>query len=326
MIYKSFSVCIFALLLAAVAGAANKQDEGRQLIARAIELSDIRAEGSPAFRMRASFQVLSTVSTNRGNYSELWASGGQWRREIETTDFHRIEVVQGKRWLFDSNATIPFGSGVVANALSQRIVTDQLKIKEITDKELGGRQVRCVKSETEFIIQMYCVNPTDNTLVSDESLSRTSGGHTNYLYKDYESFGNKIFPRTIEYKSEGEPGVEIRVVELSAEVSPGASQFEPPPGAFELANCLPSEMTPPTVKSSPDPDFPGGTKASSALVVLSMIVASDGALHNVQVVKSGGMPFDKEAVRAVQRWRFRAPTCLGEPVATQINVEVQFRR
>jgi protein TonB len=43
------------------------------------------------------------------------------------------------------------------------------------------------------------------------------------------------------------------------------------------------------------------------------------------VGQSLGMGLDEKAVEAVSRWRFRPATLNGQPVATKIAVEVDFR-
>jgi TonB family protein len=139
-------------------------------------------------------------------------------------------------------------------------------------------------------------------------------------------YGDHVFLRSVQYLREGQPGVEINISELIPEPSPDSSQFAPLSGALELTNCLAKEMTPPRAESTPEPDFPKGEHTDRALVVLYLIVGIDGMPHDIQVARSGGTVFDAEAVRAVERWRFKPSTCRGEAVAAQIVIEVDFRR
>jgi len=233
----------FLTLYAGAACADNKQQEGKNLIDRAIQLSDIRGIGAPAFRMKATFRLLSGPSTDRGSYSEIWVSNEQWRRETGVGSFRRVEVGGAKKkWLSDSGEVIPPGAAEVVRSLNLVGAPKQLKIKQVVNKDLGGVAARCVRSETEFEKEMYCVDPKDNTLLLHESLSRSS--HSSYVYRDYEKFGDQLFPRSVQYRREGEPGVEIDISELTPNPSRDPSQFEPLVGALELGNCLSKEMTP----------------------------------------------------------------------------------
>ncbi len=55
-----------------------------------------------------------------------------------------------------------------------------------------------------------------------------------------------------------------------------------------------------------------------------MIVGKDGHTYNIRVGQSLGMGLDEKAIEAVSRWRFKPATLNGQPVATQIAVEVDF--
>ncbi len=55
-----------------------------------------------------------------------------------------------------------------------------------------------------------------------------------------------------------------------------------------------------------------------------MIVGKDWHTYNIRVGQSLGMGLDEKAIEAVSRWRFKPATLNGQPVATQIAVEVDF--
>jgi TonB family protein len=62
------------------------------------------------------------------------------------------------------------------------------------------------------------------------------------------------------------------------------------------------------------------------IVVLQVVVTTEGRAANIRVVSGPGLGLEEQAVTAVQTWRFRP--ALGpnrRPVATQIGIEVQFR-
>ena len=56
-----------------------------------------------------------------------------------------------------------------------------------------------------------------------------------------------------------------------------------------------------------------------------MIVGTDGRTHEIRVQHSLGMGLDEKAIDAVRVWRFEPARRNGQPVAVQINVEVNFR-
>lgn len=59
--------------------------------------------------------------------------------------------------------------------------------------------------------------------------------------------------------------------------------------------------------------------------MLGLIVGSDGRPHDIRVSRSLGMGLDEKAIEAVRQWKFEPARKNGQPVAVQINVEVDFR-
>jgi TonB family protein len=309
-----------------VAGAESKQKTGEKLIARAVELSDIRATGAPAFRMKASFRIPSGSPADQGSYTETWESREEWRRETELGDFRRIEVGGHKlRWLFDNKeGTPPKEATVMKSTLDLHLLPEHLKVDSILDKELGGIAERCVKSETEYSRDEYCVDAKDNTLLSHETI--TARSRTSRVYRDYERLGEHLFPRSVAVGEDGQTLVEISITELVPEPSAEPSRFVAPSGAVEITNCLATDLTPPRARSAPDPMFPKNQQTKHAVVVLWLVVKADGKPYDIRVTRSEGIAFDQEAVRTVGLWRFMPARCGGESVPMEINVEVEFSR
>ena len=62
------------------------------------------------------------------------------------------------------------------------------------------------------------------------------------------------------------------------------------------------------------------------LVLLDIVVLSDGKVGNVSVAKSLDTTYglDQQAVKAVKQWLFKPGTKDGKPVAVQVSVEINF--
>ncbi len=83
----------------------------------------------------------------------------------------------------------------------------------------------------------------------------------------------------------------------------------------------------PRVLSQPDPEYSEEARKAKyqGTVVLWVVVGSDGKTHEIRVQRSLGMGLDEKAMEAVRTWRFDPAKKDGQPVAVQINVEVNFR-
>jgi periplasmic protein TonB len=83
----------------------------------------------------------------------------------------------------------------------------------------------------------------------------------------------------------------------------------------------------PRAIETPDPEYSEEARKAKfqGTVVLWLIVDQTGHPHDIRVSRSVGMGLDQKAIEAVRRWRFEPATKDGQPVAVQINVEVNFR-
>ena len=63
----------------------------------------------------------------------------------------------------------------------------------------------------------------------------------------------------------------------------------------------------------------------SGTVLLSIVVDSNGLPRDIHVIRPLGLGLDEKAIEAVSKWRFRPGMKGGRPVATQAQVEVNFR-
>ena len=113
----------------------------------------------------------------------------------------------------------------------------------------------------------------------------------------------------------------------SQENSAIASRTQPILKACTSENPPPCADKAPKTTHAPDPEYSKqAVKAKiNGLVVLAMIVGTDGRAYNIAVVKPLGYGLDEEAIKAVQKWRFKPGQSAGKAVAVAVRVEVNFR-
>jgi periplasmic protein TonB len=96
-----------------------------------------------------------------------------------------------------------------------------------------------------------------------------------------------------------------------------------PPGIYPAGRM---GVTVPQPIYSPEPSFSDEARKAKqqGVVTLLLVVGADGRTSDIRVRQSLGMGLDEKAIEAVTRWRFKPATLNGQPVATQIEVEVDF--
>ncbi|HXF12475.1 MAG TPA: energy transducer TonB [Terriglobales bacterium] len=87
------------------------------------------------------------------------------------------------------------------------------------------------------------------------------------------------------------------------------------------------DVAPPKVVRKSEPAYTDEARSFKlqGTIQVRLIVNKDGSPENIQIVKPLGLGLDDEAVRAIQKWRFKPGSLKGVPVATLIDVEVDFR-
>jgi TonB family protein len=330
-------LAVTLLLFSSTPFASNKQSEAASLIERAKQLSDIRADGAPAFRLKLDFKATKKDgSVLEGTYTEVWGSKAQWRRETVAGDVRRTEVAEGqKRFLLEpGKALLEQLQGLPALSEIGRLQPEAWKPEKIENRSLDGANVRCV--ETLPVIRMgmirlpnsperkgggeapaLCFDGTIGVLVAEiePAMNRSEGEAC--FFSDYQKFGDRSYARSYKCVKGDQVRLEARVVELAAIPQVDPELFALPEGTKELTSC-PDPVRPPRVVYEPEPAAFHG----SGVVVILITVGIDGTPRNLSVDSSPSPKLEKTALEAVRQWRFRPATCDREPVEMKIAVEI----
>jgi TonB family protein len=331
---KMCAQMLIALGLLVLAGITAAEDKatGKELIQKAREVSDIRADGAPAFRMEGTFRIIPKKGGKEieGTYAEIWISRTKWRREAQTSSSQNVEIGAGsKSWV------VPAGADRLSKALSPRLTLrpqpfsrDAAEISRVSERQIDSIKMTCFESKTRWEKVVDCVDPANSVLLVHETVSRSTPApfHQSCMYRKYEKFGQRLFPRSIRCTSDPDDDVELTILKLVAEPLPDEALFARPPGAVEVGNCQ-TRPNPPQAVYTRDPAYPGHHSENfNVTVVLWTIVGEDGKPRDSRVARSVGKDFDQAALDALENWTFKPATCQGSPIALPINVEITFRK
>ena len=83
----------------------------------------------------------------------------------------------------------------------------------------------------------------------------------------------------------------------------------------------------PKIIYQPEPEFSEEARKAkfNGAVLVGLIVDQNGTPQNVHVIRGVGMGLDEKAMEAVRQYRFKPGTENGKPVATFLNVEINFQ-
>jgi periplasmic protein TonB len=94
-------------------------------------------------------------------------------------------------------------------------------------------------------------------------------------------------------------------------------------GAYRIGG----DVSAPQLISKVEPEYSEDARKAkySGTVLLSIVVDEHGMPRDIHVIRQLGLGLDEKAIEAVMKWRFRPGMKGGRPVATQAQVEVNFR-
>jgi protein TonB len=94
-------------------------------------------------------------------------------------------------------------------------------------------------------------------------------------------------------------------------------------GAYKIGG----DVSAPVLVTKIEPEYSEEARKAkySGTVLLSIVVDEHGLPRDIHVIRPLGLGLDEKAIEAVMKWRFRPGVKGGRPVATQAQVEVNFR-
>jgi TonB family protein len=326
MLSRRFASILISAVLTTNSLAENKGKEVAALIDRARQLSDVRADGSQAFVLEVEFRIQSDPAhPTNGTYTETWVSRSLSRTEISAGDYHRTEVInEKKRSVQSSPSGMDKDITSAVNTIAYRMDRLQLDSKgadKIIDKTSGSWLLRCIVGHPDGLggRMELCFDKSGGQFAAESMPYYSQGGEQvkKCVFQDFQKFGDKSFPMSARCLDRGGETIEGKVVQLTFKTPNDESVFAALPGAKEFPNCDVLPVTPPVAVEMPDPMI-----GPSWPVVLSLFVGTDGHPHDLQVVTSAGEEWDKAALDAVRRWRFKPAMCEGKPMEATVNVAV----
>lgn len=322
---------ILALSIAgflSAASANDKNNEAKALVQKAIDISDIRKEGAPPFRLKASLRITNDDgSVIEGAYSESWVSKEQWRKEIVLGDFQRTQVAIGRKsWTLDSSSTVPNGIRYLGRTFDLwALGPDLWKADKFEDLQFDGSAALCFRTKPENGgMSELCFDKTSGAILgrTDRRSERKKTVDFTYMYQDYQRFGDRLVATSYKALKDKKPWLQAKVSELTIRPELDQTMFAPLAGGREVYRC-PSRPQPPKAIWAPEPRPPAEMK-DDEMVTLSVFVGTDGKPHDLTVIDSVNNDYDQASLEAVRQWRFKPASCEGKPTELEIAIEVHF--
>ncbi len=313
-------VCSFSV-------AESKSEQAAALITRARQVSDIRAEGSPPFHLRAMIRIIADDGVvNEGSYEETWASPEMWRTEIDAGSLKQTEVAKDRK--LSVLSTWPLVTDFISpriTAAHEHLLGFQMnwlrmdyRPSKLEDRSTATWSLRCITVENPFgWTSEFCFDRDKGTLMASSSTKKEAPFGCTYL--EYQKFGDKFFPTSIQCLKQGRPALQAKVVELAKLPATNSALFTPPPNARELSYC-PHGGTPAQVRTANMMSFHFPDQGP---ILITFVVGPDAHPYDAVLSRSSGNKAqDDSALHSLKNWGFKAATCDGVAVSSEMQIVV----
>lgn len=179
-----------------------------------------------------------------------------------------------------------------------------------------GQPVNSAEQARTVLSRVFALNTAGLFDSLPDFWHRYLAGHLRYdssLKQDEEFYWN--------YKRE-ERLIPVQSIEPTAKSGPADEEAENP--VFHVGKDGKVKAPEARLTAAPAYSEIAQYEKYRGIVVVNIVVASDGRVHNVRLLRALGMGLDEIARDTVQTWRFRPATHNKEPVAVEMNIEVAF--
>jgi TonB family protein len=179
-----------------------------------------------------------------------------------------------------------------------------------------GQPVNSAEQARAVLSRVFALNTAGLFDSLPDFWRRFLAGHLRYdssLKQDKEFYWNDRLEKRL---------IPVQSVEPTTKSVPSDEGIEKP--VFHMGKD--DQVKAPEAKFTPAPAYSGIAQYEKyqGIVVLNVVVASDGSVHNLRLLRPLGMGLDEIARDTVQTWRFRPATHNKETVAVEMNIEVAF--
>jgi len=322
-------IASFVLLVGLTVSAhANNSDvvaKGEALIQQAQDKTNIFA--LPSFRMDATVRIDNFGKPLDGIYSLLWNGPDRWRQEITFPGYSEVQVGgKGVVFLKRSVDVLPyrisqletalgFGSNVGVGRFDQSLMKDET-VKSIRQEKVAGQTAECIK----------IVSPDKNTrqVCVDPSTGLFNRQNEGYADAEFAPIGSKVFPRYISLTKNVKHIVEIHIMQLETGQEFSPNLFAPPAGAVSRDGCM-NPIRGAKIKDV-TPVYPQMAKIAhiEGVVVTEALIDKKGEFQDSHIVWTDSPLLNQSALDAVKQWRYQPANCNGQPVESEVVIEVRY--
>lgn len=293
----------------------------RDQIRSAVEKSTLDQPGTPPFHLRAELSPYRPgiePAYLAGTIEIWWVSPTQWKREIQTPQFHQLAIMNdGKEWQHNDSDYFPEWLREITDDLLNPIPD----LDRVLDESGGASSWQSFSTDGNFKASVGCGLSVPGVL--------TFGTCTGWggEFSDFRPFGNRIIAQTI---SAGEPHATARISILE-NLDPSGVSFTPPPDTPSsplIHTVILDEVSlRKNLHPGPPPQWPAVQDGplEGLLTTTYVLVDRTGAVRDTGMIVSANPMLNNAAREFMAGLRFKPFVVDGEPVQVVSRFTVPFK-
>lgn len=307
----------------------NMPRDPKSLILLAAQSNDLLADGVKPWHAKVTFKFMDDQGnvTDEGSYEEFWAGPGKFKRSFSgkgytQTDFSAASGVMRSGQREDvSRLLIDMRRDLVSPLPNARSLGNGPFSER--DIDSGGTHLRCIFLTSPAQTPTYCI-------ANDEPILRLSSWPADgiqILHNRILRFQGLYVPGELAFVRGGKTVLSVHLESIEVLDPVIDSEFAPPTDAVfvPLRINISGGVAVGLIEHKVPPEYPPEAQARGiqGVVVLEAVIGVDGGIKDLRVV-SGAPIFQKSALDAVRKWRYRPYLLNGIPVEVRTTVNVIF--
>lgn len=320
---RILALATFCFAAVFLASSSDELQQGMALMAKAVDLENLRAQGAKSFHLSMKIHARQVGSDPAdGSYDETWISPDIWRREITFRDFHQLEVGDSNsKWVSRNLDFRPRVASLTAAAIETFMRPDLMpeeRILSVHGKTRNGIALQCIQVRKEHSRDRQLCFESSGALVSHER------GNQRIEYEGYRRAGDKVLPSEIIFFEDGNRVLSIDVGELDSVNDPVPQFFERSADAKEFAPC---ERWLEEATTKVPPRYPEDARRAhdEGTVVLYVLLKADGRVQRLRVIRGVTKSLDLATLDSVRQWVYPPAHCGTAGLQSETEVQVNYK-
>jgi TonB family protein len=321
-------VGLFLLFLSVTSSIAAGGLAEQELLSTAASLVDLGSSNAKPFQLDADIKAQLNVPVD-GHLTLKWVAKNRWWRKTTMGDYSELNIRNGDMLYTKRNG--PFTPLRVRELFRLISVFEfdptNWQVKKTKMQMINGVKAECIdlrergdeKSKHAVCFNSLTKEPIRHEIRYEETYRISE-------FSDYAIFQEHSYPRNLKFSAAGRQMLLVEITSLQDVGLDEASLLVPPPGASARRQC--EHMQRAKQIYAPDPAYPSSAwqNGIGGTVVVAFTVLENGSVDNLQIVGSADQDMDKVTQQIIKTWKFKSAMCGTEPVASDVQAEVNFKR